>query len=366
MQQQQASSRLDSMTREADRLSAEQRAQEQQMEKGPGRQGANGAFGQGQTDARQEQSKLADDRQRLSDDLSRLEKQMRDAQRELAPDQRDAASKLRDALGQMDENDLETRVQRSADLLRRGNNSSAAAIETEIGDGMKQLSQQLRQAQQALGNGDKQGSETALDRVERLRNQLQALNPNQGNRNGRPGGQTAQNGQPGQRGGVGQLNRNGQIGGDDGRVGDTYGGDDGVRGPLYGNYDTGNNSNLPQPVAPDNSIVASDPERAIQQGVNELNQLQQSAQNDPEAIREIQDLIREMQQLDPKRFPGNPALVEQLHTQVLSDVDKLELQLRRTQGDKDAGQVRSSDPVQVPSGYQDAVAEYFRRLSKRP
>jgi hypothetical protein len=368
MQQQQASGRLDSMAQEAGRLSTEQRAQEQRMEKGPGQQGANGSFGQNQSNARQEQSKLADDRQRLSDDLSRLEKQMRGAERELAPQQRDASSKLRDALGEMDQNDLETRVQRSADLLRRGNTSSADAIETEIGGGLKRLSEQLRQAQQALGSEGQQGSETALSRVERLRDQLQALDPKQGNRNGqgRQTGQTAQNGQPGQRGGVGQLNRSGQTG-EDGRAGDTYGGgDDGIRGPLYGNYDTGNNSNLPQPVAPDNSILPSDPERAIQQGVSELNQLQQSAQNDPETIRDIQDLIREMQQLDPKRFPGNPALVEQLHTQVLSDVDKLELQLRRTQGDKDAGQVRSTDPLPVPSGYQDAVAEYFRRLSKHP
>lgn len=346
MQQQQASGRLDSMAREADRLSAEQHAQEQRMEKGSGQQGAAGAYGRNQSNAQQGQSNLADDRQHLSDDLSRLEKQMRDAERELAPDQRDASSKIRDALGDMDENDLETRVQRSADLLRRGNTSSADAIETQIGDGLKHLSEQLRQAQQTLGNGTKQGSETAIDRVERLRDQLQALDPSLGGRNngrGRQAGQTAQNGQPGQRGGVGQLNRNGQIGGDDGRVGDTYGGgDDGIRGPLYGNYDTGNNSNLPQPVAPDNSIVPSDPERAIQQGLNELNQLQQSAQSDPETIRDIQDLIREMQQLDPKRFPGNPALVEQLHTQVLSDVDKLELQLRRTQGDQDSGQVRAA------------------------
>ena len=66
--------------------------------------------------------------------------------------------------------------------------------------------------------------------------------------------------------------------------------------------------------------------------------------------------------LDPRRFPGNPALVEQLHTQVLNDVDKLELKLRREAGDK-AGQIRTTDSAPVPSGYQDAVADYFRRLS---
>jgi hypothetical protein len=96
--------------------------------------------------------------------------------------------------------------------------------------------------------------------------------------------------------------------------------------------------------------------------VEDLNQLRQQLQDDPEAARQVDALIQEMQKLDPRRFPGNPALVEQLHTQVLNDVDKLELQLRREASDK-AGQIRSTDSAPVPSGYQDAVADYFRRLS---
>ena len=98
-------------------------------------------------------------------------------------------------------------------------------------------------------------------------------------------------------------------------------------------------------------------------GFRQLNQLRQTVQEDPETLRQVQDLIKEMQRLDPSRFPGNPALVEQLHTQVLSDVDKLELQLRRKADDSDAGQIRSTAPLPVPSGYQQSVAEYFRRLS---
>ena len=57
---------------------------------------------------------------------------------------------------------------------------------------------------------------------------------------------------------------------------------------------------------------------------------------------------------------------ELVMAQVLSDVDKLELRLQRSANDKQSGQVRSSDTDTVPAGYQDAVAEYFRRLSKRP
>ena len=45
---------------------------------------------------------------------------MQEAEQELASTQRPAASKLRDALGGMEQDDLTTRVQRSADWLRRG------------------------------------------------------------------------------------------------------------------------------------------------------------------------------------------------------------------------------------------------------
>ena len=70
-----------------------------------------------------------------------------------------------------------------------------------------------------------------------------------------------------------------------------------------------------------------------------------------------------MQQLDPSRFPGNPAMVEQMHREVLSSVDKLELQLQR---DDAATEARTGKPDAVPSGYQESVAEYYRRLSKNP
>jgi hypothetical protein len=87
-------------------------------------------------------------------------------------------------------------------------------------------------------------------------------------------------------------------------------------------------------------------------------------QGDPEALRQVQELILEMQRLDPRRFPGNPAIIEQLHGQVLSDIDKLELRLQRDVDGKQSGEVRNSESLPVPAGYEDAVAEYFRRLSK--
>jgi hypothetical protein len=399
MQQQQASGRLDSMAGEADRLAAEQRDQTDRMRKLL----EQATSGDTSSEASQQNlwnqaNGLARDRQQLADDLARLEKQARDAERDLASTQRGAASKLRDALGNLDQDDLQTRLQRSADWLRRGAiDPNSLSAESGVSSDLQRFSDQVRQAQQALGAGQQQDqgqdAQAAIDRLERLRNQMAGITRDRGTANGgqqgsRPGsqqggqldrdgrsgesGQFARNGQPGQD--AGELSRNGGPGGNAGpavgQVGDDY-----TRGQRYGGarggnnnwwIDTGNNSNLPQPVSPDNSPLPPDPERSYQQSLDGLNQLRQAVGSDPETERELQELIREMQQLDPKRFPGNPALFEQLHTQVLSDVDKLELQLQRKLDDKQSGQIRSSSPMPMPSGYQDAVADYFRRLSKNP
>ena len=71
-----------------------------------------------------------------------------------------------------------------------------------------------------------------------------------------------------------------------------------------------------------------------------------------------------MQKLDPPRFLWNSAMVEELHTKVLNDVDKLELQLRRNPNQPQTGQVRTSKSAAIPAGYADAVAEYYWRLGK--
>jgi hypothetical protein len=94
-----------------------------------------------------------------------------------------------------------------------------------------------------------------------------------------------------------------------------------------------------------------------------LNQLRQMVRDNPEAAKEVAELARQMQLLDPSRFPGNPAMLEQMHSEVLSSVDRLELQLQR---DAASTQARTGKSSAVPSGYQDSVAEYYKRLSKNP
>ncbi len=414
-EKQQAAGKLESLAREAGRLTQEERAQAERINKLAHSAESGEQTAEQQTAARAERGRLASDRQQMSDDLARLQKGLRDTARQMASNQPGTSTKLRDALSEMDSTDLGNRVQRTADWLRRGVNPNSNGTEGEIASGLKKLSDQVREAQQGAGSerdgkgGRDLGTQVAaLDRVERLRSQIQSLSA------GRPGGQGQQGGQAEERQGqqsgrggqqpgkgqqsgqgqggqqAGQSGQGGQRGGQQPGQGGQAGGrsDPGVRGgaqqgdvgdignaaPRGGgggvatwNVNTGDNRfdrNGKRVVNPQLGVNPADSQRVIRQGVQELNQLRSAAGNDPGVQRQIQDLIKEMQGLDPSRFPGNPEMVEQLHTQVLNDVDKLELQLSRGADGEQAGQVRTGKAPTIPAGYENEVAEYYRRLAK--
>ena len=383
VQSQEATNRLGSMAREADRLTGEEKEQADRVKRLKERPSGSGQAAQATA---QEVQQLAKDRQRMADDLSNIEQNMRNAARELDATQRAASDKLRAALEGMDQADLETRIQRTADWLRTGIDPTANGTEAQIASGLQRLSDQLHQAQQALVAGGQrqstEGTEAALSSVDRLRRQIEALSgqragdrgQGQAQAQGRQDYQTgslSRNGQPGEpgqqgaQGDEGSQARQGGNGQQGGRVGNNIGpgGAAGPGGYQYGGFDTGNNARSGTARAPSQTAPAGDPEQSIQQGLNELNQLRRQTSNDPEMQRQIQELISEMEHLDLRRFPGNPAMVEELHQRLLSGLDTLELQLRRDQDGKGTGQIRSTDPHAVPPGYEEAVADYFRRLS---
>jgi len=141
------------------------------------------------------------------------------------------------------------------------------------------------------------------------------------------------------------------------------GGGAGNRDRAFGAFDTGNTRISGQAVAPQQGPNPADTQHQIEQGLNLLNQVGAVVQDSPEARQELQSLIDQMRKLDPSRFPGNPALVEQMHQQLVSEVDALELQLRRQLDSSQSGTIRNADPSKVPAGYRDSVAEYYRKLS---
>jgi hypothetical protein len=383
-QQQLASGRVGSLSRGAERLAQEERGQADRINKFASQQTNNPSATDmdGMIARLRERDRLAQERQQLSDDLSKLQKNMRDAAREMVPTQPGAAQKLRDALTQMEESDLDNHMQRTADWLRRGINPNSNGTESEIAQGLAKLNEQLREAEKRVGQGSpgqrgsEQSSQTAaLHQVERLRRELEAMEASRGN-NGQAGrsGQS-QKGQDSQRGGATGTAGAGKRGDDGtqidadvaGRSGDVHNGGGGVSdGTVWDNINTGNNryGHPPQQSAPSGaSANLPDTERSYQLGMRELNQLRQMVKDDPRAAKEVAELARQVQQLDPKRFLRNPEMVEQLHREVLSAVDKLELQLQR---DGAASQARTGKSYTIPPGYQESVAEYYKGLTKNP
>jgi hypothetical protein len=231
-----------------------------------------------------------------------------------------------------------------------------------------------------------------MDQVERLRNQIESMTRSRGdNRRADQNGQSqlsrngkVGSGQAGQQQGFNSspLGRNqrsptGANGAQDTLSGDLGnrnrgvqsgavrdGGGGSVDGTVWNNINTGNNHyGRPRQRATPTDVSGNpaDVESDYQQGMRELSGLRRRVKDDPQAAKNIAELTRQMQHLDPSRFPGNPAMVEEMHRQILSSLDRLELQL---QHDGVSPQARTGRPYSVPPGYQDSVAEYYRRLSK--
>src|SRR5690606_3577480 len=76
------------------------------------------------------------------------------------------------------------------------------------------------------------------------------------------------------------------------------------------------------------------------------------------------DAIRRLGEALRAGLTGNEALIERELRSLVNLIDHTELELRASSGDRNAASVRTEAPVRAARGYEDAVAEYYRRLSK--
>ena len=128
-------------------------------------------------------------------------------------------------------------------------------------------------------------------------------------------------------------------------------------GPWYGNGDPRNGL---QPLNP------QDFQNNYTQTLGTLRQLEQQAQgNDPAMVKDLQSLIRDMQRLNPTTYANDPLLAERIQSTLMGGIQQVEMELRRKVEEANGtGSVRSPGGEKVPQGYQDKVADYYRKLSK--
>ena len=92
--------------------------------------------------------------------------------------------------------------------------------------------------------------------------------------------------------------------------------------------------------------------------------MRENLADNPDISRDVQDLMRDMQRIDPSRFGQDPLLAERINSQIVSGLEQIELQLRRKLEEQQGGSVRSGASEPAPPGYANSVSEYFRKLSK--
>src|SRR5476649_2399060 len=390
-----STNQVEQLAQQADELVRRQQAFEGEMRK---------AFGpQSQGVTREQGNQLAGEKEGEIQDLKRIEQGMQTAVRDLQNSQRKAATKMRDALGEMQQAEISRDMQRNADWIRRGMGNYAVMSEATITQGLGELRDQLKQVQQAMGpgqSGDKNGqgdkvAENTLNQVEKLRQQLEQMRAQRGEgQQGQPGqqgqrGQQGQQGQPGQQGQGQQGGQQGQQAGQQGQSGQQGGGQEGGGkqgggqqggqgarggqnqngggGPTNGNGGSWNNNGLGGGPGYGNNgpIQPQDFQNNYQGTLQALRQMEQQSQGDPNMVKDLQALIRDMQRLNPNTYANDPLLAERIQATLLSGIEQVEMELRRKVEDTaGGGSVRSPGGEKIPQGYADAVYEYFRKLSK--
>ena len=361
----QSSGQVGDMASQADDLARRQQEFEGQMRRAFGPQGAGLNRGQAEQMAQQKESEAAD--------LKRLEQQMQNATRDLMGTQRQAATKLREALGEVQQQEVAREMERNAEWIRRGQGQYAALSEAQATAGLNQLRDQLHQVEQALGKGnqagpghDDQAVEQALGQVEQLRRQMEQLQSQLANRGGQQAG-----GQPsGQAGTQGQPGRPGQPEQQSGSPQGAPGGAGGSQANNSGRYADGPGGNRdPNPSRQgggrmETPVRPEDLESSYRGAIESLGRLEQQLRDDPAAARDIQSLVRDLRNSDPRHFGDDPLLSQRIQA-ALAGAEQVEMELRRLVTESSgAGSVRSPAGERVPQGYQDAVADYFRKLSK--
>jgi hypothetical protein len=262
---------------------------------------------------------------------------------------------LREALGEAQQNELGLRLKFGSEWMRRGLGSYLAPRERVVTEMLDRLNQQVEQVRQMAGregsSGERESTERALNQVERLRARVAAqLRARQG-QPGQAGQQGQQQDQPGRQ--MGQ------------QAGGAQRGERGGRGSYWrGEYGAMNDGARRDFDGRAGDGVQRELENAYDDAFRQLRQLRGGEAAADETQAELERVLQEMQRLNPRQFPGNPALLGRIESEILPQLEQLELRLRRQLDPARGGQARSGPAAKAPPGYGEAVAEYYRRLSR--
>jgi hypothetical protein len=315
---------------------------------------------------------IAERKYALEQQLQQLEEDIQRVAQQFNQQTPEASQELRDALADLQAVQTRERLGYGGDAILSGRASQVSAIDPVTTSALRDLERNVEQAQ-ALANAEAvEGEVTEPDpnaelvtELQALRRQLAELSQQPGAQNGQQPGQ-GQQGQQGQQSGQGQPNAGGNQPGN--QPGGQIGGDrNGGFGPGgFGNFYDWRRGGVWDPRNRAfwdlNPGAIDEARQQLGDASRELltlgNRLRDQGLTDEElrAVRELGDALR-------GSITGNPALIESEFQQLVNLAEQLELKLAAGAGVERAA-VRAQAPTQVVPGFEEAVAEYYRRLSR--
>jgi hypothetical protein len=322
-------------------------------------------------------AEIAAEKQQMASDLEALQREMREAVHKHRTDTPEGARKLGEIVNELESSGISFRINRSAAEVLYGRARDAAPREGLIGEGLRTLEQNLREAAAFAANDQKQqGTQTnpeellsqigelrrALEEArregqarsregERLaqldRGQSQDSNQQQGSRSDESGGNAGEGSAGEERQGRSQ---NAQANARSPTSNSGGGGPNGLTAwdPAANRYGT-----LPGLELGNGRLREA---REMSERVQQLADRMGRGQMSPEELRALQRMAHEL-----RRLAGNPLAT---HPEAMSKlIDQLELATLAAAQKANAGSpprtaVQSADAAE----YREAVAEYYRRL----
>jgi hypothetical protein len=320
---------------------------------------------------REEAIEFSDRKSEMWQELEALEEDIQRVAQEFRGRTPQASETLDDALADLQQMQGALRLQYGAQALRQGSAQQVAATDAVTTSALRNLQRSTESALERARveavegeNRELSANEQLVAEVQSLRRQLaeiaaggneqaDAQSPGQGQNGEQPGQQQGQ--QPGQSPGQqpgGQANGfGGQLGGNQ------FGGGRGYYDPnrigAWGQFN------------PDNWRNPEDIERLREQlteagreWLSTATRLRGEGVSEEElrAMRELGEAMR-------GNLPGNPELVAEEFRNLVNLAEQLELQLRADDSDGESA-IRAEAPSSYSPGYEEFVAEYFRRLSR--
>jgi len=271
--------------------------------------------------ATDQEKAVANEKERLAKQLEQLERRMQQEAQSIAGAQPDASSKLRHALSEAEQKELALRMQKDAEWMRQGYGDRNLGMQDSVTAGLEQLSRDLGDAQQALNSGQP-GKNGQSDKAAETLAQLRALRE-QLERSADPGGQLERGAQDGQQG--------------------SEQAESGTYSPLGG------------------PGVTLD-RRGLQDAISELYGLR--AQIDPRDRALYGYIDGALWNLRHLTGAQDGLLDARISRDAVTSLERLEVELNKRVTQKQTPDARSGAPELSPEKYREAVAEYFKKLSK--